>query len=169
MFKATNNPVKSDRSVINHNYVMTVETGVIGIYIKGGILSIYLESAEGINHYCLDRGDSFNTKILPETLIGEWQISQKDRTVDEAKIISTRRASTRKHIELNVTTAEMDAFKTALDTDINSNNGMGYSEHDTNRALQRALSTLSQPVDLTYEPAAVLNQVSRVADSCSIM
>lgn len=141
--------ITTDRSVINHEFLVTADTAVIGIYRKDGKLSIYLESKDKITKYEIDRGDSFNTKLLPDTLAASWTNETLVRNVDCATMIRGLRRSSDARNELQVTSDELQHFQGVLTVDATD----FQTEDDVNKVLQDALGELTQHVDMQYRPS----------------
>ncbi|HAT1775538.1 hypothetical protein D7217_13550 [Legionella pneumophila] len=148
----------SNRSVINHDHLITDETHMIGIYREGGDLSIYAESPEGIEHFSINRGNSLDMVILPHTLVGTWRHHQLLRTVEQAAQIRALRIRSHDYIEQSVTRKELEQFKEVF--------MLACKEEISNQPeieeyLQTALGKLHGEPEMTYKP--------KFTEQCSIL
>lgn len=141
--------ITTDRSVINHEFLVTADTNVIGIYRRDGKLSIYLESADKIAKYEIDRGDSFNTKILPDTLAASWTKEELVRNVAHMEMIRGLRRTSDDVNEIQVTSDELQHFQGVLAVGATDS----QTESEVNKVLQDALGELTQHVDMHYRPS----------------
>ncbi|WP_392537956.1 hypothetical protein [Legionella sp. 227] len=150
--------LSSKRSVINHDHLITDETCVIGIYREAGDLSIYAESSAGIEHFSINRGNSLDTVILTDTLVGTWVHNQLLRTVDQAAQIRALRMRSHEYIEQSVTRSEFEQFKEVF--------MIACEEKISNQSeiedyLQTALGKLHGEPEMTYKP--------KFSEQCSLL